>query len=168
MSNYTSIGFTKKLYGTKGGIRLSVKEIYHEALLNAKCVFLKMEGNKIPFFIHQVIQDTPLRIRFEDYLDRNTAHRLTGKEIFLPEQQLPTHQEDIIDLTTLVHFTIQDAEKGEIGSILSVEEFPQQLMAVVAHQEKEILIPLHEGLIEQIDLDNQMIFVHLPEGLLDL
>lgn len=168
MQKYTSIGFTKKLYGTQGGVRITVKDLYLDALLTTNCVFLAIEGNKIPFFIKKIIQQPPLRILFEDHLDRNAAQQLTGKELFLSDHQLPTKQEETINFTRLIDFTLKDTEKGIIGPILSIEEFPQQLMAFVLYQEEEILIPLHTDLIDHIDLDNQLIIVHLPEGLLEL
>jgi len=168
MQDFQSIGHTKKLYGIKGGLKVSIEEAYFEIFLKSEVLFLDIEGRKIPFFLQQIIESPPLRVRFEDHLDRDAALPLTGKEIFLPSNQVPATTAETIDLTTLAGFSIEDESFGPIGTIEEVQEFPQQLMAVVAYQEKTILIPLHENLIQQIEMDSQTVFVSLPEGLLDL
>jgi 16S rRNA processing protein RimM len=45
---------------------------------------------------------------------------------------------------------------------------PQQEIAVVVYQNKEVLIPLNEKLIVSIDEDKKVILMDLPEGLLTL
>mgnify|MGYP003841375859 CR=1 FL=1 len=50
-----------------------------------------------------------------------------------------------------MNFTLVDAEIGELGKIEDVIEFPQQEMAVISHNEKEVFIPLHESLIEKLN-----------------
>ncbi len=53
----------------------------------------------------------------------------------------------------------------KVGVIDRVEEYPQQLMAVVRHPEKgELLIPLHEELIHSVEADK--IIMNLPDGLI--
>ena len=50
--------------------------------------------------------------------------------------------------------------------ITKVEQYPQQLMAIVIHEGKEILIPLAEAYIEKIDIEKEQIIMTLPEGML--
>ena len=42
------------------------------------------------------------------------------------------------------------------------------LYAIINREEKEIMIPIHEELILQIDVDQSLIQMDLPEGILDL
>ncbi len=168
MKDYTKIGYTKKLYGIKGGVRVVVEEAYQDVLLDCKVLFLNQDGRKIPYFVDKIIDAAPFRIIFEDHQDRNAAQALTGKEIYIPTDQLPTSPTPSLDLTTLEGFTLSDSEVGPIGAIKEIQEFPQQLMALVSYQEKDILIPLHENLISEIEMDSQTIFISLPDGLLEL
>ena len=46
-------------------------------------------------------------------------------------------------------------------------ETPQQLLAQVTYQEKEILIPLNEDFIIKIDNKKKSISLQLPDGLID-
>lgn len=168
MKNYTSIGYTKKLYGIKGGIRVQIEDDYYAAFENSTVLFLNIDGRKIPFFVQNIIDSPPLRILFEDHLDRASAQALTGKEIFLPSDQISTTTSNSSDLTALEGFILEDSNKGTLGTIKELQEYPQQIMAVIDYEEKEILIPLHEHLIDRIEPDSQTIFVSLPDGILEL
>ena len=59
----------------------------------------------------------------------------------------------------------QRIQNGEIKEVIA---FPQQEMAVIFQEEKEIFIPLHKDLLEKIEEKKQCIHMNLPEGLLDL
>ena len=71
-------------------------------------------------------------------------------------------------LSLLEDFVLFDKEKTRIGSIREIVEYPQQLIAVVEYEGKEIMIPLAEQLIIEIDEENQKLVMELPEGILDL
>ena len=60
-------------------------------------------------------------------------------------------------------FMVQDVNLGDLGKILSVEEFPQQEMAFVDYKGKEILIPMIDAFIIEIDKKENRILVELPE-----
>ncbi|RYG05892.1 MAG: 16S rRNA processing protein RimM, partial [Chitinophagaceae bacterium] len=45
---------------------------------------------------------------------------------------------------------------------------PQQFIATVLYKETEIMFPLNEDIIVEIDDEEETILVNLPEGLLDV
>ena len=49
-----------------------------------------------------------------------------------------------------------------------MNEYPQHFVATMNYKEKEVLFPLNEDMILEIDLDEETILVDLPDGLLDL
>jgi 16S rRNA processing protein RimM len=56
----------------------------------------------------------------------------------------------------------------QVGAIQSVEEYPQQEMAIVAYKKRSVMIPLNTQFIRKIDESKRQIVMELPEGLLDL
>ena len=52
--------------------------------------------------------------------------------------------------------------------IIEIHEYPQQFVAVVPYQFKEIMFPLNDDPIIEIDEANGILKVDLPEGLIDL
>lgn len=174
MDKLISIGFTKKMSGVKGELKVAVKDQYLEDYLQATVVFLKIQGKTAPFFIENHNVSNSLLVKFEDINDRNAALPLTGKEMLLREKDLIPEEEREFEVTDNLlfrkyeGFVIIDKTAGKIGKIEEIVEFPQQEMAVVIYQENEIYVPLHEDLIVEIDDIEKNILVELPEGLLEL
>ena len=61
-----------------------------------------------------------------------------------------------------------DALKGEIGEISDVLEYPTQAVIQVMKDGKEILIPIHDDIIQKVDKKAKILTVKAPEGLIDM
>ena len=105
---------------------------------------------------------------FEDIDHIDKAQPLTKKKIFLPNRLKPKREKGTFFYTDLIGFTAEDLHKGKLGEILEVQEFPQQFLATIIYQEKEVLIPLNEAFILDMNMKGKTISLDLPEGLLDL
>jgi 16S rRNA processing protein RimM len=174
MDEYIEIGYTKKCHGVKGELKIQVEDNYLEDFLKAKVVFIEIKGRHVPHFIENVRSGNDLLLKLEEVDSKNVAHELTSKTMFLqPKQVLKKEEREFevesnLEFEKYVDYTIWDMEQGEIGKIKEVVEFPQQEMAIIFQNEKEILIPLNESLIEKIEDKKQCIYMNLPEGLLEL
>ena len=76
--------------------------------------------------------------------------------------------EEMDDEESWIGFTLFDKTSGHSGIINAIEEFPQQLMAVVSFKDKEHYILLREEWIQQVDANSKTIHMELPEGMFDL
>lgn len=174
MEKYTSIGFTKKCHGLKGDLKVMVEDEYLEDFLKSSVIFLSIKGRHLPYFVEKARLGNELLLKLEDVDSKETAHSLTSKEIFLQSTNILKEEEREFEVVSnlvfgyLVDFTLVDTDLGELGKVEEVIEFPQQEMAVITYQEKEVFIPLHESLIEKIDEQKQYIYMNLPEGILDI
>jgi len=170
---YTSIGALKKPHGLNGEMKVYIPEHYLEDFFQAKAVFLKTDGTMLPYFVNEVRGGAFIILNLEEIDSREKALRMASKEIYLRTKDLiPESEKEIIsdelEYGAYVGYNIQDAEAGVIGSIERVEEYPQQEMAIVIYNEKEIMIPLNDHFITKIDNDAKVVLVDLPEGLLNL
>ena len=59
-------------------------------------------------------------------------------------------------------------ELGDIGIIDEVVEMPEQFMAFLSYQEKEVMVPLNEFFIQDIDPENKIILMELPDGIFNI
>ena len=57
---------------------------------------------------------------------------------------------------------------GKIGTIASINDTSAQPLFVVTTENGEILVPMVDDFIEQIDRVNKKILVRTPEGLIDM
>ncbi len=174
MKEYIQIGKTKKPFGVAGALKVDIEEAFLEDFLLAKVLFLRIKGKPVPYFVENIeVKGMPL-LKLEDVDNKESAHKIGGSDILLreadiiPEDQRQLEVEETIEFARLKGFMIQDVNLGQIGKIDNIEEFPQQEMAIVWYKEKEVLIPLNEGLIESIDQEGRVVRMDLPEGLLKL
>lgn len=166
MKDYIQIGQFKKPFGVKGAIRVRIDDAYLESFINASVLFVPESGNLVPYFVESVEEAPNLLVKMEEVDAPETARKLSNQAIFLQadaiEREGPQFDEGLIG------FELIDIEAGSLGIITAIEEYPQQIMAIIANKGKELLIPLHEHLIEGIDPKKKELVMNLPEGLLEL
>ena len=174
MQDLVFIGKTKKATGINGQLKVFVEDKYLEDFLQAKVIFLTIQGKNVPFFVEQIaVTNAPL-LKFEDINSRQDALALTSKEMFLrpidiiPEQDRQFIYDDGLEFSKYQGFQVFDANTGLLGTLKEVQEYPQQEMGIIAMQDREILIPLHMDLVDTIDANAKQLVLDLPEGLTDL
>lgn len=163
------IGYITKTKGLKGEVQLYF-EYDEPELLDLDVVFADMNGKMVPFFVStfKMQPNQTANIYFDDIDHIDKAQPLLRKKIYLPLTKLPERDEDDFQYTDLKGFVVTDETIGKLGEILEVNEYPQQFVATVSYQQKEILFPLNEDMIVEIDEDAETLLVNLPEGLLDI
>ena len=68
----------------------------------------------------------------------------------------------------LTGFKLVDINLGPIGEIVATEELPQQTMLVTHYKEQQVMIPMVEAFISDVDENKEIIYLNLPEGFFDL
>jgi 16S rRNA processing protein RimM len=169
IENYFEIGYITKTRGLKGEVQVNFTFDQPEAL-KIKSVFIETSKKLVPYFVANYKIPMPMigYFNFEDIDHIDKASLLTKKKIFLPNRLKPKRNKDEFFFTDLVGYTAKDLQKGVLGEILEVREYPQQFLATILFQEKEVLIPLNEAFIIEIEKDKKLINLDLPDGLLEL
>jgi 16S rRNA processing protein RimM len=170
MEEFVVIGKIIKPHGVKGELKVSVEDAYWEDFNNTKAVFITTLGQKLPYFIKQ-IQDAnnATILKLEGIDSKEMALSISGMPIFMRDADVSVEViEEGLVYGFLEGYLVKDKILGDIGNINEVIELPQQEMAVVVYQNKEVLIPLNEYLIIEIDKESKVVLMDLPEGLLIL
>jgi len=163
------IGYITKTKGLKGEVQLYF-EYDEPSLLDLDVVFADMNGKMVPFFVAvcKLQHNNTGNIYFDDIDHIDKAQPLLRKKIYLPLAKMPDRSDDEFHYNDLKGFIVSDETHGELGEIIEVNEYPQQFVATVSYQNKEIMFPLNDDMIIEIDEDEGTILVNLPEGLLDI
>jgi 16S rRNA processing protein RimM len=166
------IGFTKKPHGLKGELKLHIEDKYLEDLMNADVVVLQIKGKPTPFFVEDIRIGNAIIGKFEDIDTPEAALSIANKELSLREKDIIPDDEREIEVEGLqydkcIGYMIFDGENA-IGEILEILEFPQQEMAVIEYEKREVLIPLNAAFIVKQDDKAKKFIMDLPDGLLDL
>ncbi|HRQ31447.1 MAG TPA: hypothetical protein PLU49_15305, partial [Saprospiraceae bacterium] len=92
-----------------------------------------------------------------------------GEEIFLNIRDVSAESLKQFRRTTFDHingFTLVDNSTNRTFFITDIEEYPQQLMATVVADGLSVLVPIVEQWISEIDEEQKLIYMNLPDGLI--
>ena len=133
-------------------------------------IFLEVNKKLVPYFVENIKlqNNSTAYATFEDVDHIDIAQPLVRRKMYLPNDKMPERDPEDFRYSDLVGYLVIDEEHGELGEIIEVREMPQQFIATVDMDGKELMFPLSEDLIMDIDMDKEVIEVDLPEGLVDL
>ncbi|MCD0487273.1 ribosome maturation factor RimM [Pedobacter sp. MC2016-14] len=163
------IGYITKTKGLKGELQLFF-EYDAPDLLDLDVVFVETTGKLVPYFVSafKLQNNSTGNFYFDDIDHIDKAQPLVKKKVYLPLNKMPDRSDEDFQYTDLKGFVVSDENHGELGEILEVNEYPQQFVATISYQGKEVLFPLNEDMIVEIDEDQKTMLVELPDGLIDL
>jgi 16S rRNA processing protein RimM len=110
-------------------------------------------------------------VKFEDVNQREVSEKLAKKEVFTTQENLDNwviEEEEYDSFSYLVGFDLFNQNQELLGKIEDVLELPQHELAQLNINGKEVLIPLDENLIIEIDEEKHAIHIHIVDGLLDI
>jgi len=129
-----------------------------------------MQGILVPFFLdeYRFKGSTTGLLKLGGVTSDEQARGFAGLTIFLPKSYLEKVEDAEIELDYFAGFSLVDSEKGLLGVISEVDQTTDNVLFVIPTKNDELLIPAGEEYIEEIDHEKKIIYVKLPEGLLDL
>ncbi len=166
---FIRVGHARKSFGTTGHMRCSIDWDLVQEIPTGSFLFLEMDGIKVPFQVEEIDEKSSPLIKFGGIDSPEEALLLSNHEIFVLSEHGSGKNSPESGYEQIVGFEIyDDLNKMSIGKIRAVREMPGQWMAVIGSDDEEILIPLVEDFITDIAPDAEVIYMKLPEGLVDL
>lgn len=164
------LGKIVKKYSFKGEVLAKLDTDQPELYENLDAVFVELRNNLVPFFIvsSQFHKSELLRIKFEDVESEQDADTLLKCDLYLPLELLPKLDGDKFYFHEVIGFNIQDKNFGQVGIIKGINDSTAQALFEIDRNGTEILIPMNDEFIKQVDKPNKTIHVETPEGLIDL
>ena len=163
------LGRVAKTHGIKGEVTIRLDVDDPSEYLDLK--FFLLEVNKVltPFFVERIVSSgDKFFVAIQDIKTVEAASALTGKEVWLPLEMLPKLSGKQFYYHEVKGFMVVDEEKGELGPITDVIEYPTQAIIQVFKDEKEILIPILDQVIQKVDRKSKRLYVKAPEGLIEM
>lgn len=169
-NNFFYLGKITRKFSFKGELIIFLDTDNPSIYFDLKKVFVKEENSYIPYFISEIskYKNNSIRVKFEDIEDEEMALSLINKGIFLPIDELPKLDGKRFYYHEVVGFKVKDAIHGEIGKIEYINDQTSQHLFVIKYNNKEILIPINDDFILELDRVNKVIKMRLPEGFLKI
>lgn len=157
-------------YSFKGEILAKLDTDSPNTYLNMESLLIETPQGLVPYFIDrsQLHKSSLLRVKFEGIDSENEAEALIKKDLFLPLNMLPPLEGNQFYYHEITGFTAIDQMDKEIGIIKNVNDSGPQPLFVIDADDTEILIPVHDNFIKNLDRQKKKMHLNLPEGLLDI
>lgn len=171
-SEVFSIGKLYKPHGVSGEIIFAFDDDIFDRT-KAPYWVLEMDGILVPFFVvsYRFRSETAVLVRLEGIESESQAKELANKEVFYPvkfEDSVDSEKEAVEDWDTYLGFKVFEKSAGYLGEITDIDDSTFNVLFKITKGEHEILMPVAEEFITDIDMDRQEMHVLLPEGLLSL
>ena len=164
------LGTVVAKYSFKGEVLIKLDTDDPEAYLSLHSFLLENESRLIPYFTTkvQLHKSQLLRVSVEGIESEKQADIMIGKSVYLPLDQLPKLADDQFYFHEIIGFEVIDPLQGPIGTITGVNDASSQVLLEVEYKNRQILIPLVDELIQQLDKKQKQLYLSIPEGLLYL
>ena len=156
------VGQIVNTHGIRGEIRLNPWTDDMNDLLDLDVFYdkdktaLKVEKSKI----HKNV----VIVKFFGINTMNDAEKLKGKTLYTEKTPLPEGRYYIKDLIGLTAFE-DDVKLGTLTDVFNTGA--NDIYEIKTEDGKNIYLPVIDGVILDVDLDEKKIFVKIPDGLLD-
>lgn len=168
-----AIGHYNKPHGVAGELSATV-DVEVEVLRGLSCLVSDIDGIFVPFFVNAIRPksgDTVL-LTIDGIENEKEAARLVNRDIYALKRD---YRQESIDadadgypLDFFIGFELRDNDGSRVGEITDVDEQTENAIFVVDRDGSEIMVPATDDLIVEFDVDNKLMVMDLPEGLLDL
>jgi 16S rRNA processing protein RimM len=151
-----------KSNGTDGELLISFFDVYPEDIDLQEPVFINFDGLPVPFFFESFTPRGTNRalVRLTGVHNLKDADELAGSAVYADYFE----EEDGEDLTGWS--VINAAGGAKIGPIVGYEDIPGNLCVYVDAAQGQVLLPLHQDLVVNMDHEKREITLTIPEGLL--
>ena len=162
------LGRVTKPWGTKGQMVLYLDVDTPADYAGLDSAFVEQKGRLVPLFFHVDRLDGNRAIVTLEELDADAAARLAGHDLYLPLDLLPKLDGNQFYFHEVVGFRVVDTERGDIGVLRQVLEYPAQPLFQIDCNGTEILVPVIDQVVKQVDRESRTLFIDAPKGLIDL
>ena len=165
-------GKFQKTHALKGELNM-ISDIDPDYYLEGNPMIINYDGILVPYYVESIRQkgSSSYLVKISGIDSEEDASNFVNKEIAILKKDAEEWLGDeIIDSNELTGFRILDSDNGkEIGVVENVEDSTANLLFIVKEENgEEIFIPANEDFIIEIDEDEKVIKMILPEGLINL
>lgn len=167
-SDCFSPGFVLRPHGIKGSILLGLKVEDSKAYAELGALFIEIRHNLVPYIIEEIsIKGNKAYVKLEGVDTPEQAEELKNKQIWLPLDAMP--ESDRVSPERLIGFEVHDKNVGPIGTLEEVGGSKMQKVLSIQHPSgNEILLPYTPEFLTEVNIDEAIIYVTCPDGLIDL
>ena len=159
-----------RAHGIEGRLLLDAETDYADTVFQPRKRLLVIGGSSpltVVTVAHAQVHGKRWLMVTDEIKDRTSADKMRGASFGVLREELPNLGDDGYLLHDLIGMVVVEDEEA-IGTILEVYDLPAGPMLGVDIEGREHLIPFEEGIVDHVGVEQGMVHVSLPAGLLDI
>ena len=168
------IGIFNKTHGVNGELQTSL-DVDCDVLSEVSCVVAEVEGIFVPFFIEALrTKGSQSALLTIDGITTDVeASLLVGKIAYVLKRDYEALSDeadcDEMPLDFFIGFTLADAAGVPVGKIVDVNDATANVLFEVERPSGDVVnVPAADELVTDIDTEQRVLCMDLPDGLLEL
>jgi len=164
------LGYVKKTNGIKGAVEVVLDVDDARKYKKKESVLLLIKNNLTPFSIVEFsIRPKTILFRFKEVTTPEEAQNLIGTSLYMPLTELPALKgKNKFYYHEVIGFTAVDVNLGTIGMVKDIIDLTAQPVIQIMQGEKEILIPMIDEFIVDVNKTTREFIMETPEGLVEM
>lgn len=168
-SNYIEVGKIVNTHGLRGDVKVIVWMDSPEDFETLEHVYIETRSETKRLTIQRVrYQKNNIIAKFEEFDDINDVEQFKNKVIYADRSELGELPEGVHYIVDLIGLKVVSEDGVEIGVISDVfNTGANDIYDVKREGKKNLLLPVIDDVVKEIDIDGGTVTVHLMEGLDD-
>lgn len=169
MDNLLEVGKLVNTHGLRGEVKVAVWMDYPEDFEALTTVFLKTRRETIKLTVKNIkYQKNNIIVKFEEINDINEAEQYKNCVLYADRDELGELPEGTHYIVDLIGLEVYNEEGEKLGVLADVfNTGANDIYDVKRDGKKNLLLPVIDDVVKEIDIDGGRIIVHVMEGLDD-
>lgn len=157
-------------HGLRGEVKVVTWTDYPEDFENIDYVYVKRKTDDEKLHISSIkYQKNNLIIKFEEIKDINEAEKYKNQVLYVEREMLGELPEGVYYIADLIGSRVINKNGEEIGTIADVfNTGANDIYDVKREGRKNILIPVIDDVVKNVDIENKVVTIEMMEGLDEL
>ena len=169
MEDLLKVGVITTTHGVRGEVKVYPTTDEPERFLDLEYVLLdtgkelrRLDIKNVRFFKNLVI------LKFDGIDNINDIEKYKGCDLYVTRENAIPLEEGEVYLADIINSKVITEDGEEFGELVDILETGANLVFVVKHDGKEVLLPDIPDCVKEVDDKNKVVTVHIMKGLLDL
>jgi 16S rRNA processing protein RimM len=166
-SQWLYFGTIAKTHGLNGDMVL--RPVFPDFTISKKLKSIQVElrSSRVPFVVSgHAGSNERMIIKLAEINSVQEALNLVGAKVFIQQHELPNKSGKVPYYFTLMGFDAIDIHLGLLGKVSGVESNPAHDLLCIQTAESELLVPLVQPFLMDVNLNLKQVLLNLPEGYL--
>lgn len=164
------VGSLLKTTGNKGEIILKFNNDLSDKILKLESILVEVDGKLVPFFIESLKKKstTTVVVKIEGIDTELSSSEFINSKFYISEKQKDILEIEVSDFEDVKGYRVHDEKGNEIGTVLEFIDISQNPLLNLKTKNGEVVIPANDDLVIEVDDDEKLIVMIIPDGILDI